>query len=380
MIIRAAPWRPAQYRERLLALVALAAVAAGPGVAFASRGAASPVTIGLFVPGRGPQAPLGTEVRRGAEIAVAGANREGGIRGRRLNLATASSDLPWEESTGALVRLLYEEGAVAVVGALDGRSAHLAEQVITRSRGRAVLVTPWASEPTLTRIRIPWFFSVVPDDRRQAAALAGEIFSGRRAGRAAAWVEETFDCRAAADAFVEASPPGAVVRFSAGDPGGREDLAARIRQGEFGALVLFDSPLAAAELASWLQQRGASLPLFGPLSLAVPEFLAHSEGAGEGMTIVAPESGGTRLEESFDREFRRRHGVPPSALARYSHDAVAAVVAALRKVEAAGGGRLEEALAATVLEGATGTLRFDERRGREGWPTLAVVRSGRGCP
>ncbi|MEK7800022.1 MAG: ABC transporter substrate-binding protein, partial [Acidobacteriota bacterium] len=250
--------RPASRR---LALVAMAAVAAGPGVALASRdvalaarGAGSPVTIGLFVPLRGPQAALGREVLRGAEIAVAQARREDGARGRPLRLVTAPSDLRWEASTGALVRLLYEEGAVAVVGALDGRSAHLAEQVITRSRGRAVFVTPWASESTLTRIRIPWFFSVVPDDHRQAAALAGEIFSGRRAGRAAAWVEEAFDCRAAAQAFVEAAPPGTVVRFSAGDPNGREDLAARIRRGEFGALVLFASPLGAADLSSWLQR------------------------------------------------------------------------------------------------------------------------------
>lgn len=372
MRIRRASWR--------LALVVMAAVAAGPGAALASQSAGSPVTIGLFVPGRGPQASLGREVLRGAEIAVARARREDGVRGRPLRLVTAPSDLRWEASTGALVRLLYEEGAVAVVGALDGRSAHLAEQVITRSRGRAVFVTPWASESTLTRIRIPWFFSVVPDDRRQAAALAGEIFSARRAGRAAAWVEEAFDCRAAARAFVEAAPPGTVVRFSAGDPNGREDLAARIRRGEFGALVVFASPRGAADLSSWLQRAGASLPLFGPLSLAVPEFLARSGSAAEGMVIVAPEASGTRSEESFDREFTRRHGVPPSSLARYSHDAVAAVVAALRKAEAGRRGRLEEALAATVIEGATGTVRFDERRGREGSPALAVVRSGRPAP
>ena len=124
--------RPALRR---LALVALAAVAAGPGVALASRdvplasrGAGSPVTIGLFVPVRGPQAALGTDVLRGAEIAVAQARREDGGRGRPLRLVTAPSDLRWEASTGALVRLLYEEGAVAVVGALDGRSAHLAER------------------------------------------------------------------------------------------------------------------------------------------------------------------------------------------------------------------------------------------------------------
>ena len=372
--------RPALRR---LAFVLMAAAAAGPGVALASRdvalaarGAGSPVTIGLFVPVRGPQAALGTDVLRGAEIAVAQARRESGARGRPLRLVTAPSDLRWEASTGALVRLLYEEGAVAVVGALDGRSAHLAEQVITRARGRAVFVTPWASESNLTRIRIPWFFSVVPDDLRQAAALAGEIFSGRRAGRAAAWVEEAFDCRAAADAFVEAAPPGTVVRFSAGDANGREDLAARIRRGEFGALVLFAAPRAAADLSSWLRRTGAGLPLFGPLSLAVPEFLAHSEGAAEGMLIVAPGTGGTRAERAFDDEFARRHGVPPSSLARYSHDAVAAVVAALRQAEAGRAGRLEEALAATVIEGATGTVRFDERRGREGWPALEVVRPG----
>ena len=83
-----------------------------------------------------------------------------GFTDDRSGSSTATSDGRWDGAAGALARLIYDEGAIAVVGALDGRTAHVAEQVMTRARGRAVFVTPWASEATLTRIRIPWFFSV----------------------------------------------------------------------------------------------------------------------------------------------------------------------------------------------------------------------------
>jgi branched-chain amino acid transport system substrate-binding protein len=352
--------------------LALIAALLGRGEAGATP---RPVTLGLFLPTQGAQGASGREARRGAEMAVERANREGGIQGRAVRLAIASSDLPWGAATSDLVRLIYRENAVAVVGALDGRSAHLAEQVITRARGQAIFVTPWASETTLTQIRIPWFFRLVPDDRLQAGAMLEEIFSVRRVGRVALWVEDGLDAASAAAAFLRRAPAGSTERFEAAAVGSREALARRIDRGEFGALVLCASPGGAADLQGWLgEERRRRVTLVGPLALASPEFLSRARGAAEGMLLVAPSGVGEGpLARAFRREFVKAFGEAPTPLASYTHDAVTLLVEALRRAGPEGGEDLGAILARTSLEGVTGRIDFDRNRSRIGIPTFARV-------
>ncbi len=290
----------------------------------ATRPGARDVVIGLFLPTKGPEAAAGREALKGAEIAAARANRDGGIRGRPVRLVTAPSDAGWSLATDSLVRLIYDEGAVAIVGALDGRTGHLAEQVITRAKGQTVFVTPWASETTLTRIRIPWYFQMVPDDRRQGEALAREIFRVRGLKRAAVYMDKGLDPESAADAFERAAPGGSVTRFPAGDPTAKEDLLKRAGRGDFGAVVLFANAGAAVDLARSLSRSGSAPALMGPLALARPEFLRPgSGGAAEGTLLLAPAGlwSGPFASE-FRRDFQQDLGVPPTLLAAYAHDAV----------------------------------------------------------
>jgi branched-chain amino acid transport system substrate-binding protein len=388
---------------------ALGAGAGGPAGRHALDGAA-PVTIGLLVPTGGEEAGLGREILFGARIAVAEANAEGGIAGRPLRLVAAPAEGPWRGAASSVVRLIYDEGAVAVVGALDGPTAHVAEQVVARAKGEAVFVTPWASEASLTRIRIPWFFSVVPDDRRQAEALARAIFGAEgpapgpsaapepapppaRARRAAIWVDDAFDARAAASSFEAAAPAGAVARHEAARPGDRQALISRAASGGTDAVVLFAAPAAAADLVRDLRRAGSRADLLGPLSLAVPEFIERAGAAAESVRLVAPEISihGERARAgrvppprepgpagAFRRAFETTLGRPPAAPALFARDAVAAVVEALRGASPARRlpGDLAGALARVSFEGVTGPVRFDEYRGRAGLPAIAALENG----
>jgi branched-chain amino acid transport system substrate-binding protein len=278
------------------------------------------------------------------------------------------------------VRLIYDERAVAVIGGLDARSAHLAEQIVARARGATIFVTPWASETSLTRIRIPWFFSVIPDDRRQARTLAAEIFTLRGIERVAAWVEESPDARSASEAFLGAAPAGLVTVFRSSDPGALRDLLARTNLREFGGLVLFAAAPEAASIAARLSGARGAPTIFGTLALASPAFLAAPGGASEGAVLVAPggERGSPRA--AFASEYAAAYGAEPTPMALFGHDAAAAIIEALRRASAAAPGSLAGSLAGTRFEGATGALSFDDRRGRDADPTIAVVRSGRLVP
>ena len=338
----------------------------------------APLTIGLFVPRTGAQAAAGREAGRGAAIAVDRANRERSLSGRSIRLIETSSDGAWETGARGLARLVHDDGAIAVIGGLDARTAHVAEQVIVRSRGAAVFVTPWASETTLTALPIPWFFRLVPDDRRQAERLVEEIFSTRRLARAAILVEAGFDGRAAAAAFMAAAPAGAVLRVESQDAGRSADLVARLRAGRAEAVVLFGDPAAAGRRARSMVEAGLALPLFAPLALACDEFRRSAGDAAGRLVVLAPDGRETAAAARFAAEYRARHGTEPTPLAMYTHDAVVAVLTAAR----ATGAPIAAALAEVAIAGATGPVRFDRQRTRLQVPdprALWAAASGGSC-
>lgn len=358
-------------RSARFAAVGFAALLLAAAVATAGeRGAApAPITLGLFLPAGGPLAPIGDEVARGAAIAVHRVNAGGGIDGRRIRLRTAASDRLWDGASDELVRLIFGEGAVAIIGALDGRAAHLAEQVVTRARGAALFITPWASETTLTRIRVPWFFRMVPDDRQQAEVLAREIFVTRGLRRVAVWVGGEFDDRSAAAAFRRASPAGAVQEFdaAAGDATGG--------MGDIDAGVLFAAPDVASAVIAALRATGTIPPLYGPLALTRPRFLEATAVAGATITLIAPaEVAAERF--GFDRRYRQAHGRAPTLPALYGHDAAAALLEAVRAAGTVDGDRLAAALRGLSFDGVTGEMRFNGQGGREKMPALAAARTG----
>jgi len=351
-----------------------------------------PITLGLFLPEGGPLGPVGKDVARGVAIAVRRANDAGGIDGRPVRIAGAASDRLWEGASGELVRLIYDEGAVAVIGGLDGRSAHLAEQVITRARGAALFMTPWASETTLTRIRVPWFFRLVPDDHQQAEILAQEIFITRGLKRVAVWVGGEYDGRAAADAFRRVAPVGAIEEFraereavtpgaaateEAAVPAALQNLRERIAAGGIDAVVLFAPAATAGEVVAALRAAGTVPPLFGPLALMQPRFLAATAGAGAPVTLVAPaQVAADRF--GFERTYIDAHGVAPTLPALYGHDAAAALIEALQATGSENGDRLATALSGLSLQGVTGEVRFNDQGGRDVMPVL--VTTGGGTP
>ncbi len=352
------------------------AVAPERDAVVAERGASSlPATLGLFLPEQGSAASIGVDVSRGAAIAVRRANEAGGIDGRPIRIVTAASDRLWEGASGELVRLIYDEGAVGVIGALDGPAAHLAEQVITRARGAAVFVTPWASEATLTRIRVPWFFRMVPDDRQQAVVLAREIFVRRDLQRVAVWVDGRFDSRSAAAAFRRVAPAGAVEEFTAESPGALQLLRERIATGDIDAVVLFAEAESAAAVVAALRSAGRVPPLFGPLALAHPGFLEATDIAGEAIALITP-AGVAAGRFGFDRQYRKAHGVAPTLPALYGHDAATALIEAMRAAGTRSGGRLAAALTGLSFAGVTGEVRFNDQGGRDMMPALATARRG----
>jgi branched-chain amino acid transport system substrate-binding protein len=332
---------------------------------------AEPVKIGLLLPATGT--PGGEAMRRGAELAVAVANRAGGYRGRPFALVVRTEEGPWGTASKRVADLAAVDRVWAILGSVDGRSAHVVEQVVTKAR--LAFVSPWASDPTLAQINLPWFFRCVPDDRQQAAALVREIFEARRLARVVTVAESAYDGRMGEGAFARAARDAgaALAARLMLDPSekGVEDVLRQLAPARPDGLVLFGSPTAMAPLVGRLRGAGLHPVLVAPLMLNEPAFLRAVQDAGLPAVVVAPEASGA-AGQRFQAAYRQAYGAAPEPIAAYSFDGMNAILGAVR---AAGLDRnaIQRALAATNQPGgATGPVRFDARGNRMGPVTLVA--------
>jgi len=147
----------------------------------------STINIGLLLPD-----PSHAYVSRIAEQAVRKANKSGGYQHQEFKLVVRTAEGLWGAGSKESVALVYEDEVCAIVGSLDGRNAHLAEQVAAKSH--LAYIEAHATEPTLSQAFVPWFFRVVPNDDQQAQALV-ELIQKNGGGKIGVLSNDTYDAR-----------------------------------------------------------------------------------------------------------------------------------------------------------------------------------------
>ena len=138
-------------------------------------------------------------VQQAAALAIEQANAEGGYHGKKFELITKSCDGPWGVGSKQAVELVYDDQVSIIVGALDGRNAHLAEQVSAKSQ--VVMLSTQSSDPTLSRAYVPWYFRMVPDDRQQAEVLIRDMYELRKFKTIALVALDSYDGKKSVEAL-----------------------------------------------------------------------------------------------------------------------------------------------------------------------------------
>lgn len=95
----------------------------------------------------------------------------------RYSLKAISSEMPWGKASDALVKLIYEDKALALLAA-DRNSSHLAEQLAVKA---LLPVVALSADRTLTSVNIPWIFRL-PADTSTRDALRLLIDAAERSG------------------------------------------------------------------------------------------------------------------------------------------------------------------------------------------------------
>lgn len=345
-----------------------------PGVQ-ASRNNEDPDTIkiGLLIPSNTSLA-----ARHGAEMAIRKANEAGGYKDHPFHLVIRSMEGPWGTGSKQAVDLIFKYNVWAIMGSHDGRNAHLVEQVTTKTN--LVFLSSWASDPTLSKAFVPWYFSCVPNDLEQAKALIEDIYFKRKISKVGAVSDNGYDSKLAMKSFIKeikiTANADPVQFFYEDSASNFHDLLDRIDKTEVGCIVLFGQPAASMKIIDQLQKRKMNLKVFASLSVLGEEKVSDPE-----MKIyenLVPVSSGYWLRPqgmAFRDEFYKKYGNIPDEVAAYAYDGMNVILEAVRN-SGLDRDKIRNSMAKIHYEGVTGSIQFDDKGNRLGGAHLIEIKNG----
>jgi branched-chain amino acid transport system substrate-binding protein len=136
----------------------------------------SEVRIGFIGPLENhPEAALGKKMLSGAQMAIDEANAAGGYGGKPYKLMLHNDSAIWGASSNEVVKMVYDDQDWAIFGSISGDTTHIALRASLRAE--IPIVNSASTDPTIVETIIPWYFSVLQDDRTQGYTLARHIYT-----------------------------------------------------------------------------------------------------------------------------------------------------------------------------------------------------------
>ncbi len=331
------------------------------------------LNIGLLIPYKGAMA-----AKHGAELAVREANEKGGYSGHPFHLIVRSTEGLWGTGSIESVNLIFKDHVLAIMGSLDGRNAHLAEQVATKTK--VAFLSTWATDMTLSYAFVPWFFRCIPDDRQQAISLIHEIYTKRKLNNVAIINTSDYNSNQGVSTFMKIAktmkiptPKQYVYKLSDQNFG---NTLRDIEKTGIEAIILFGKPPLASDIIPLLRQHNINQPVFGSLSLLDEQkALSHDWNILENVVIISSDQWFTKKGLAFQKEFQKVYNYQPGPIAAFAYDGINVIIEAVKKA-GPDRDRIIDALSKIKHPGITGEIRFDEKGNRAGKVGLMILKNG----
>jgi branched-chain amino acid transport system substrate-binding protein len=337
----------------------------------------SEVVLGWFGPGD-PDHPEFGDFWRGATLALRQENADGGYRGKPFRLEAAWSESPWKAGILDVTRLVYDRGAWAVIGGVDGTTTHLAVQLALKSY--FLLLSPGSTDVTADLANVPWLFSLPPSDERLAPVLARAIGAAAGTGCFTVVSGTDHDSHAALVSLRRALAarrltPAALVEL-AGDRPELPAVAARLLKPWPRAVAVLAGSRVSAGMVKALRAAGHRGAIVVGASAAREAFSRAAGPAAD--DVLAPRWLDTSAPawRAFADGYRKRWGTVPDWSAAQGYDAVRLVAAAIRAV-GLNRPRIRDAVRALApYVGASGLVRWNALGRNEPGVSMGVWRNG----
>ncbi|WP_321788047.1 branched-chain amino acid ABC transporter substrate-binding protein [Paraburkholderia sp. J94] len=320
--------------------------------------------IGVAVPLTGNNAAYGKDIENAVKLAVAEANASNIlIGGKPLKLVVQSADDQADPRTGVQVaQQLVDEGVSVVIGHFNSGTTIPASKIY--SNAHIPMITPGATNPTITAQGSPFIFSIIATDAQNAGAAGRYAVEVTKAKRIAVIDDRTAFGQGEADEFVKA------VTAAGGTIVAREftndkavDFSAQLThiKGENADLLFFAGLNPQAGLVKKkMKQLGMRAQFVGGGGVVEPTFLdiagADANGATAweyGAPIDAMPGG-----KNFEARYQQKYGTPMLSYSPFAYDATWTAIKAMQAANSTRPVDYLPKLRAQTYKGMTGDIRF----------------------
>jgi branched-chain amino acid transport system substrate-binding protein len=326
-----------------------------------------------------PDQALGNHMLNGVQMAIDEANAAGGYCGKPFRLITHNdynnwqTNIPsagvskdseiWGAPSSETVRLIYEDKVWAIFGSISSESTHIALRLVLKAE--TPIVNSASTDPTIPETLVPWYFTVIQDDRVQSYTLARHIYTELGFKRIAILRVNDRYGRFGVLKFRDASrrlghPIVIEQKFQPGDTDFRRQLQV-IEDSRVDAIVLWTDIEPAATILKQMQELGMKQRVFGSHRTIGDELIQLAGQAAEGFEAVFPYDP-TRNDPrwlAFNAQYEARYHEKPDHFAALAYDQMQILLEAICRA-GLNKGRIRDALTViTGYKGVTGDMIFD---------------------
>ena len=327
-----------------------------------------------------PDAALGKRMLNGASLAVDEANAAGGYGGKPFKLMLHNDSAIWGASSNEVIKMVYDDQDWAIFGSISGDTTHIALRAALRAE--VPIVNSASTDPTIVETLIPWYFTVLQDDRTQAYTLARQIYTILGLKRIALLRVNDRYGRFGVGKFRDASrrlghPVVIEQKFLPSAIDFTRQLKVISESRVDGIVLWTDQPMAAMILKQ-MRELGMKQPVFGSHRTLGDELIAQAGPAAEGFEAVYPydPTSSDPPWREFSTRYEAKYHEKPDHFAALAYDQIQILLQAICK---AGLNRamIRDALYGTVsYAGVTGEMHFDPNNKQLRDMYLGTVRNG----
>jgi ABC-type branched-subunit amino acid transport system substrate-binding protein len=328
-----------------------------------------------------PDEALGKAMLNGVTLAMEEANAKGGYCGKPFRLMVHNDQAIWGSSSNEVVKMVYDDRVWAIFGSISGDSTHIALRVALKAE--VPMVNSAATDPTIPETIIPWYLTVLQDDRVQSYTLARRIYSDLGLKRVAILRINDRYGRFGVRKFKDASrrlghPVVIEQKYMYGDTDFSRQLRV-IQDSRVDAVVLWSDAAPAGMILKQMREMGMKQRVFGGFRVLGDDLFKNAGAAAEGLEVVFPYDP-TRTDDAwlaFNERFGKRFGAKPDTLASLGYDAMKVLLDSICRAGLSRG-LIRDAL--TGIErhkGVTGDMVFDPNCKNIAPMYLGTVRDGR---
>jgi len=344
-----------------------------------------------------PDQVLGNRMLNGARMAIDETNAAGGYGGKPFRLIThndydnwqmskagatgvARDSAIWGAASNDAVRMIYDDKVWAMFGSISSESTHIALRLTLKAE--TPLVNSASTDPTIPETAVPWYFTVLQDDRLQGYTLARHIYTELGFKRVAILRVNDRYGRFGVLKFRDASrrlghPVVIEQKFMPGDIDFRRQLRV-IEDSRVDAIVLWTDIGPTAAILQQMQELGMKQRVFGSHRTIGDELIKLAGPAAEGFEAVFPYDP-TRTDTrwlEFNARYEALYHEKPDQFAALAYDQMQILLEAICRA-GLNKGRIRDALTGiTSYKGVTGDMIFDPNCKNISPLFLARVRNG----